>query len=63
MRTYLDAGLPVSSGGDSPVISYVPFWVMYHFITRDTISGGVFGPEERISREETLRLLRLTTPA
>jgi len=59
VRTYLDTGLPVSGGSDSPVIPYPPLWVMYHFITRDTISGGVFGPEERISREEALRLMTI----
>ena len=59
VRTYLDAGIPVSGGSDSPVIPYAPFWVMYHFVTRDTISGGVFGPEEGVSREEALRLLTI----
>jgi hypothetical protein len=59
VRTYLDAGLPVSGGSDSPVIPYAPFWVMYHFVTRDTISGGVFGPEEGVSREEALRLMTI----
>ena len=29
------------------------------FTTRDTITGGVFGPDERISREEALRALTL----
>ena len=33
--------------------------VLYHFTTRDTITGGVFGPDERISREEALRALTL----
>jgi predicted amidohydrolase YtcJ len=59
VRTYLDAGIPVSGGSDSPVIPYAPFWVMYHFVTHDTISGGVFGPEEGVSREEALRLLTI----
>ena len=59
VRTYLNADIPVSGGSDSPVIPYPPLWVMYHFITRDTISGGVFGPEERISREDALRMLTI----
>jgi predicted amidohydrolase YtcJ len=29
---------------------------MYHFVTRDTITGGVFGPDETITREEALRI-------
>ena len=31
-------------------------WVLYHFITRDTISAGIAGPDQRLGREEALRL-------
>jgi len=34
-------------------------WVLYHFITRDTISAGVAGADQRIGREEALRLSSL----
>ncbi len=34
---------------------YPPLWVIYHFVSRDTISGGVFGEDQRITREEALR--------
>jgi predicted amidohydrolase YtcJ len=56
VKTYLDAGLPLSSGTDSPVIPVNPFWTLYHFITRGTISGGVMGADQRIGRVEALRL-------
>ena len=56
VRTYLDAGLPVSSGTDAPVVPYPPLWTLYHFITRDTITGGVLGPDQRVTREEALRM-------
>jgi predicted amidohydrolase YtcJ len=56
VRAYLDNGLVVSAGTDSPVVPYPPLWVFYHFVTRDTISGGVLGPDQRISRREALRL-------
>ena len=56
VKTYLDAGLPVSSGTDSPVVPYPPLWTIYHFITRDTISGGVLGADQRVSREQALRM-------
>lgn len=55
-RMYLDAGLPVSSGTDAPVVPYPPLWTLYHFITRDTIAGGVMGPDQRVTREEALRM-------
>ncbi len=57
MRSYLDAGIPVSLGSDSPVVPYPPLWVLYHFITRDTISAGVMGDHQRLSREEALRAM------
>jgi predicted amidohydrolase YtcJ len=56
VRLYLDAGLPVSSGTDAPVVPYPPLWTLYHFITRDTITGGMLGPNQRITREEALRM-------
>ena len=56
VRMYLDAGLPVSSGTDAPVVPYSPLWTLYHFVTRDTISGGVLGPGQRVTRAEALRM-------
>jgi predicted amidohydrolase YtcJ len=56
MKMYLDAGLPVSSGTDAPVVPYPPLWTLYHFITRDTITGGVLGADQRVTREQALRM-------
>ena len=56
VRMYLDAELPVSSGTDAPVVPYPPLWTLYHFVTRDTISGGVLGPDQRVTRAEALRM-------
>ena len=56
VRTFLDEKLLVAGGTDSPVIPSNPFWAMYHFITRDTISDGVYGAGQRITREEALRI-------
>lgn len=55
-RMYLDAGLPVSSGTDAPVVPYPPLWTIYHFVTRDTITGGVLGAAQRVSREQAIRM-------
>jgi predicted amidohydrolase YtcJ len=56
VKMYLDAQLPVSSGTDAPVVPYPPLWTLYHFITRDTITGGVLGADQRVSREQALRM-------
>lgn len=55
-KMYLDAQLPVSSGSDAPVVPYPPLWTIYHFITRDTISGGVLGADQRVTRQQALRM-------
>jgi predicted amidohydrolase YtcJ len=60
LRTYLAAGFLVVGGTDSPVVPFNPFFEIYHFLTRDTISDGVYGAEERVaSREELLRLITI----
>jgi predicted amidohydrolase YtcJ len=59
LRAYIDAGIPIASGTDSPVVPYPPLWTLYHFVTRNTISGGVVGPDQRITREEALRAATL----
>jgi hypothetical protein len=59
LRAYLDAGIAVSLGTDAPVVPYPPLWVLYHFITRDTISAGVMGEDQKVSREEALRAMTL----
>lgn len=57
VKMYLDAGLPVSGGTDSSVVPYSPLWVIYHFVTRDTISGGPMGEDQKISRQDALRMV------
>ena len=55
LRAYLDADIPVSLGTDSPVVPHDPWWVLHHFTTRETISAGVFGADQRVTRLEALR--------
>jgi predicted amidohydrolase YtcJ len=38
------------------VVPYPPLWAIYHFVTRNTMTGGVMGRDQRITREEALRL-------
>ena len=55
VRAFLDSGLVVASGTDSPVVPYPPLKTFYHFVTRRTISGGVLGAAQAVSRREALR--------
>ena len=57
VRTYLDENIQISGGTDASVVPFPPLWVLYHFITRDTITGGVFGADQAITREEAVRLI------
>ena len=60
LKTYLDSGLLLVGGTDSPVVPFNPFWEIYHFNTRDTISDGVYGPDQRVvSRETLLRMITI----
>jgi predicted amidohydrolase YtcJ len=56
VRSYLDHGVEVAAGTDAPVVPFPPLWTIYHFVTRDTISGGVLGPDQKITRQEALRI-------
>ncbi|WP_425153065.1 amidohydrolase [Candidatus Palauibacter sp.] len=55
VRAYLDAGIPVSLGTDSPVVPWDPWWMLHHFTTRGTISAGILDASQGITREEALR--------
>jgi predicted amidohydrolase YtcJ len=60
VKTYLEQGFLVVGGTDSPVVPVNPFWQVYHFLTRDTISDGVYGENERVtSRVELLRMITI----
>jgi predicted amidohydrolase YtcJ len=42
------------------VVPFNPFFAYYHFLTRDTISDGVYGADQRVtSREDLLRLFTI----
>jgi predicted amidohydrolase YtcJ len=60
VKAYLDAGFLVVGGTDSPVVPFNPFFEFYHFLTRDTISDGVYGADQRVtSREDLLRMITI----
>ena len=60
LRTLMGSGLVVAGGTDAPVVPANPFWAMYHFLSRDTIQGGVMGAGERVTdRGAILRMFTL----
>ena len=60
VAAYLDAGLLVAGGTDAPVIPANPFWELYFFASRNTISGKSYGVSQRIaSRTALLRLVTI----
>jgi predicted amidohydrolase YtcJ len=60
VKTYLDQGFLVVGGTDSPVVPVNPFWQFYHFLTRDTITDGIYGENERVtSRVDLLRMITI----
>jgi len=59
VRTFLNKGFKLAGGTDSGNMPVNPFWAMYHFITRDTISDGVYGASERATRQEVLRMFTI----
>ena len=59
LKSYINSGIKVALGTDAPVIPVNPFWNLYHYITRDTASDGVYGTEESV--KDRGALLRLMT--
>jgi predicted amidohydrolase YtcJ len=64
LRSFVDRGIPVAGGTDhmigfgknDAVNPYSPFLNMWACVTRKTTEGTVFYPEERVSREDALRM-------
>jgi predicted amidohydrolase YtcJ len=59
MRDWLDAGLKVGGGSDWSLLPANPFWMIYFWVTRDSRLSGVLGPDQRLTREEALRVMTI----
>lgn len=60
VKSFLDAGFAAVGGTDSPVVPFNPFFAFYHFLTRDTITDGVYGADEAVTaREDLLRMITI----
>jgi predicted amidohydrolase YtcJ len=55
LRMYLDSGLPVGGGSDSPVTPYQPLLGLWSSVTRETQLAGVQGRELAIPMADALR--------
>lgn len=61
-RSLLDTGVRIPGGSDAPVESINPLWGIYAAVTRQDHKGwpqGGWHPEQRVSREEALRMFTL----
>ncbi len=64
LRTYLDSGILVAGGSDhmigydknKAINPYNPFLGMWTAVTRKTSRGNVVHPEEKVTREEALKM-------
>lgn len=56
-RAWIDNGIVVASGTDSPVTPYSPFLCLWASIVRRTeVKGVQMGDEQRVTREEAIRM-------
>jgi predicted amidohydrolase YtcJ len=64
LRSYLNAGIHIAGGTDhmtgfnknKGVNPYNPFLSMWIAVSRKTVAGGFVAPEEKITREEALKM-------
>jgi predicted amidohydrolase YtcJ len=55
-RSYVEAGVVLTSGSDYPVTSHDPWIGMYALLTRNSQADGTsYGPDETLGIEDTLR--------
>jgi predicted amidohydrolase YtcJ len=59
LRSFLDAGVPVAPGSDYPPGPFEPMMAVQSSVTRTDINGNVWGPKQRITVEEALRIQTL----
>ncbi|MDR2176065.1 MAG: amidohydrolase [Synergistaceae bacterium] len=60
LRSALDSGILVTAHNDAPIIGPDPFIILWAAVNRRSVrTGALFGPEERVSVEDGLRLLTI----
>jgi predicted amidohydrolase YtcJ len=59
-KEYLENGIHISGGSDSPVSPYTPLWGIYGAVARKTqLSKEVAGADQRISIQDALRIFTM----
>lgn len=58
-RTALDHAVPLAIHSDAPITPLAPFFTAWCAETRQTESGRILGPAERLTRAESLRAITL----
>ena len=56
LRSFLDAGIPATMSSDYPPGPFEPMMFLQSSVTRTDIKGNVWGPKQRITVEEALRV-------
>ena len=56
VRSFLDAGIPVTQASDYPPGPFEPMMALQSQVTRTDMSGKVWGPRQRITVEEAIRV-------
>jgi predicted amidohydrolase YtcJ len=56
LRSFLDAGVPATMSSDYPPGPFEPMMFLQSAVTRTDIKGNVWGPKQRITVEEALRV-------
>ncbi len=56
VRSFLDAGIPVTQTSDYPPGPFEPMMALQSQVTRTDMKGNVWGPRQRVTVEEALRV-------
>lgn len=56
VRSFLDAGIPVTQTSDYPPGPFEPMMALQSQVTRTDMNGNVWGPSQRVTVEEALRV-------
>jgi predicted amidohydrolase YtcJ len=56
LRSFLDAGVPATQASDYPPGPFEPMMALQSAVTRTDVKGTMWGPTQRISIEEAIRV-------